>query len=391
MKNIDYDPILLTQSLIKCASVTPEDNGVIDCVKSHLESFGCKCEVLEFSSENSYNVKNIFASIGNKGKHLAFAGHTDVVPIGDKNSWTHKPFDAEISDERLYGRGAEDMKSAVASFISATHRFVKKYGENFGGKISFIITNDEEKDAINGTKRIMEWTKKNQVNIDDCIVGEPTANNTSGDKIKIGRRGSTNFYLKIKGIQGHTANSHRAKNPIHILIRILQNIMANPLDEGNEHFLPSSLQIATIDVGNTASNVIPETVQATINIRFNNLHTGQTLNKFIDEKIKIIAQNENDITYSLQQEITGESFLTQPNTLVDIVSEVCEKINGEKIILGTDGGTSDARFIKDYCRVLELGIVNNTLHKVDENVNIKEIKKLENIYYQILKKYFDKN
>ena len=391
MKNIDHDPVVLTQSLIKCASITPEDNGVIDCVKSHLESFGCECEVLEFSSENSYNVKNIFASIGGKGKHLAFAGHTDVVPIGDKNSWTHKPFDAEIIDERLYGRGAEDMKSAVACFISATHRFVKKYGENFGGKISFVITNDEEKDAINGTNKIMEWTKTSKIKIDDCIVGEPTANNTVGDKIKIGRRGSTNFYLKIKGVQGHTANSNRAKNPIHFLIKVLQNIMANPLDEGNEHFLPSSLQIATIDVGNTASNVIPETVQVTINIRFNNLHTGQSLNKLLNEKIQAISHNEKNISYSLRQEITGESFLTEPNTLVNIVSEVCENTNDQKVILGTDGGTSDARFIKDYCRVLELGIVNNTLHKVDESVNIKEIQKLENIYYNILKKYFDKN
>ena len=237
----------------------------------------------------------------------------------------------------------------------------------------------------------MEWTKTSKIKIDDCIVGEPTANNTVGDKIKIGRRGSTNFYLKIKGVQGHTANSNRAKNPIHFLIKVLQNIMANPLDEGNEHFLPSSLQIATIDVGNTASNVIPETVQVTINIRFNNLHTGQSLNKLLNEKIQAISHNEKNISYSLRQEITGESFLTESSSLTKLVSNVCESINNSKPILATDGGTSDARFIKDFCQVLEIGIVNNTLHKVNEFVNVSDISRLEEVYYQILLKYFEKD
>ena len=391
MSKISHDPIILTQSLIRCASVTPEENGVIECVKGHLESFGCKCEVLEFYSKDSYNVKNLFASIGENGKHLAFAGHTDVVPEGQQSSWQYKPFSGDIANGKLYGRGAEDMKSGVASFITATYRFIKKYGDNFGGKISFIITNDEEKDAINGTNKILEWIKENNITLDDCIVSEPTANETVGDKIKIGRRGSTNFYIKVKGIQGHTANSHRAENPIHHLVKVLQKITSKPLDDGNEHFLPSSLQIATIDVGNTASNVIPETVKATINIRFNNLHTGQSLNKLIKEKIDEILKNEKKISYSLNQEITGESFLTKPNSLIDIVSEVCENLNGKKPILGTDGGTSDARFIKNYCNVLEIGVVNNTLHKVDENVQIKDIQQLEETYFQILKKYFNKN
>ena len=391
MSKISHDPIILTQSLIQCASVTPEDNGVIECVKNHLESFGCKCEVLEFSSDDSYNVKNLFASIGESGKHFAFAGHTDVVPEGQESSWQYKPFSGDIANGKLYGRGAEDMKSGVACFIAATNRFIKKYGDNFGGKISFIITNDEEKDAINGTNKILEWIKKNNITLDDCIVSEPTANEIVGDKIKIGRRGSTNFYIKVKGIQGHTANSHRAENPIHHLVKVLQKITSKPLDDGNEHFLPSSLQIATIDVGNTASNVIPEKVKTTINIRFNNLHTGQSLNKLIKEKIDEILKNEKNISYSLNQEITGESFLTKPNSLIDIVSEVCENLNGKKPILGTDGGTSDARFIKNYCNVLEIGVVNNTLHKVDENVQIKDIQQLEETYFQILKKYFNKN
>ena len=283
------------------------------------------------------------------------------------------------------------MKSGVASFISATNRFIKKYGENFGGKISFIITNDEEKDAVNGTKKIMEWIKKKNIVIDDCIVAEPTSNKKVGDKIKIGRRGSTNFYLTIKGVQGHTANSQRADNPIHHLIKILHDITTNKLDEGNEYFLPTSIQIATVDVGNKASNVIPEIVQATINIRFNNIHSGESLKKWIEKKIKYRLQNNQKSSYQLIQEITGESFLTKSNSLTKLVSDVCESINNSKPILATDGGTSDARFIKDFCQVLEIGIVNNTLHKVNEFVNVNDISKLEEIYYQILLKYFEKD
>lgn len=385
------DPIVLTQSLIQCASVTPEENGVIECVKNHLESFGCKCEVLEFSSKDSYNVKNLFASIGKNGKHFAFAGHTDVVPIGQESSWQYKPFSGEIVNGKLYGRGAEDMKSGVACFISATNRFIEKYGENFGGKISFIITNDEEKDAVNGTKKIMEWTKKKNIVIDDCIVAEPTSNKNVGDKIKIGRRGSTNFYLTIKGVQGHTANSHRADNPIHHLIKVLHDITTDKLDEGNEYFLPTSIQVATVDVGNKASNVIPEIVQSTINIRFNNIHTGESLKKWIEKKIKYRLQGNQKSSYQLIQEITGESFLTESSSLTKLVSNVCESINNSKPILATDGGTSDARFIKDFCQVLEIGIVNNTLHKVNEFVNVSDISRLEEVYYQILLKYFEKD
>ena len=385
------DPIVLTQSLIQCASVTPEENGVIECVKNHLESFGCKCEVLEFSSKDSYNVKNLFASIGKNGKHFAFAGHTDVVPVGQESSWQYKPFSGEIVNGKLYGRGAEDMKSGVACFISATNRFIEKYGENFGGKISFIITNDEEKDAVNGTKKIMEWTKKKNIVIDDCIVAEPTSNKNVGDKIKIGRRGSTNFYLTIKGVQGHTANSHRADNPIHHLIKVLHDITTDKLDEGNEYFLPTSIQVATVDVGNKASNVIPEIVQSTINIRFNNIHTGESLKKWIEKKIKYRLQGNQKSSYQLIQEITGESFLTESSSLTKLVSNVCESINNSKPILATDGGTSDARFIKDFCQVVEIGIVNNTLHKVNEFVNVSDISRLEEVYYQILLKYFEKD
>ena len=282
------------------------------------------------------------------------------------------------------------MKSAIACFMNASQRFINDNGKDFGGRISFIITGDEERDAINGTKKIMEWTKKNDIIIDDCIVGEPTSNEIVGDKIKIGRRGSTNFYIIIDGVQGHTANAHKAENPIHHLIKILNNITSVPLDEGNEHFLPSSLQIPTIDVGNTASNIIPQRVKATINIRFNNLHSANSLNLMIKNKIEEVIKNNSKIKYTLRQEITGESFLTKPNSLTNLVSSVCESVNGKKPLFATDGGTSDARFIKDYCQVLEIGIINDTLHKVDENVSLDNLIKLENLYYRILNKYFNR-
>ena len=390
MNHFDNNLINLTQSLVKFASITPKDEGVLDFIKNYLDNLGFRSEILKFTSLDSYDVKNLYATIGKNGKHFAFAGHTDVVPTGQESDWKYKPFNAEIEDGKLFGRGSEDMKSAIACFMNASQRFINDNGKDFGGRISFIITGDEERDAINGTKKIMEWTKKNDIIIDDCIVGEPTSNEIVGDKIKIGRRGSTNFYIIIDGVQGHTANAHKAENPIHHLIKILNNITSVPLDEGNEHFLPSSLQIPTIDVGNTASNIIPQRVKATINIRFNNLHSANSLNLMIKNKIEEVIKNNSKIKYTLKQEITGESFLTKPNSLTDLVSSVCESVNGKKPLFATDGGTSDARFIKDYCQVLEIGIINDTLHKVDENVSLDNLIKLENLYYRILNKYFNR-
>lgn len=390
MNHFDNNLINLTQSLVKFASITPKDEGVLDFIKNYLDNLGFRSEILKFTSLDSYDVKNLYATIGKNGKHFAFAGHTDVVPTGQESDWKYKPFNAEIEDGKLFGRGSEDMKSAIACFMNASQRFINDNGKDFGGRISFIITGDEERDAINGTKKIMEWTKKNDIIIDDCIVGEPTSNEIVGDKIKIGRRGSTNFYIIIDGVQGHTANAHKAENPIHHLIKILNNITSVPLDEGNEHFLPSSLQIPTIDVGNTASNIIPQRVKATINIRFNNLHSANSLNLMIKNKIEEVIKNNSKIKYTLRQEITGESFLTKPNSLTNLVSSVCESVNGKKPLFATDGGTSDARFIKDYCQVLEIGIINDTLHKVDENVSLDNLIKLENLYYRILNKYFNR-
>jgi len=393
MKNLNFDPIFLTQALVRCPSITPEDAGALDIVEEHLGHLGFKCTRLPFSNNNSYDVDNLFASVGSNGKHLAFAGHTDVVPPGNEKSWKYPPFSATIDEDKLYGRGTEDMKSNIACFISATNKFISKYGTDFGGKISFIITGDEEGEAINGTPKIMKWAKQNKIIFDQCIVGEPTSDKTVGDKIKIGRRGSLNIFLKVKGIQGHTANGHRAENPIHYLIKLLNNLISKPLDNGSEFFLPTAIQIPTIDVGNTAHNVIPEYAQATVNIRFNDLHTSESLINWLQTHINQIFNGKNNAECSFTFETSAKSFLNKPGYLCEIITKSISEITGKnsKPELATDGGTSDARFIKDYCEVAELGIRNQTLHKVDEFVYLSDIEELHKIYFNIIEKFFNKN
>ena len=393
MTEFNLNPITLTQALVKCQSITPNDDGALLVVQDHLSSMGFDCSPLLFSGNGSYEVKNLFATIGSDGPHLAFAGHTDVVPPGNESSWKHPPFSAIIEGDKLFGRGTEDMKSNIACFISATEQFLKKNGKNFGGKISFIITGDEEGEAINGTPQIMEWTKKQNIKIDHCLVGEPTSNKNIGDKVKIGRRGSVNFFLTVKGVQGHTANGHRAQNPVHCLAKLITNILEKPLDEGNEFFLPTAIQIPTFDVGNPAHNVIPEYASATINIRFNDLHTPESLIQWLNKKIESIFANVENATCKVEHEISARSFLNKPGNSSKIVSKSISQATGrnEKPELATDGGTSDARFIKNYCEVIELGIRNQTLHQVDEFVFLDDLTELAKIYYKILENYFSKS
>ena len=390
MPEFNLNPIKLTQALVKCQSITPKDDGALLVVQDHLSSMGFDCTPLLFSGNGSYEVKNLFATIGSDGPHLAFAGHTDVVPPGNESSWKHPPFSAVIEGDKLYGRGTEDMKSNIACFISATEKFLKKNGKKFGGKISYIITGDEEGEAINGTPQIMEWTKKQNIKIDHCLVGEPTSNAKIGDKVKIGRRGSVNFFLTVKGVQGHTANGHRAQNPVHCLTKLITNILQKPLDEGNEFFLPTAIQIPTFDVGNPAHNVIPEYASATINIRFNDLHTPESLIQWLNEKIDSIFTNLENATCKVEHEISARSFLNKPGNLSKIVAKSVSQATGrnEEPELATDGGTSDARFIKNYCEVIELGIRNQTLHQVDEFVFLDDLNELTKIYYKILENYF---
>ena len=393
MNKLDFDAVTLTQALVKCPSITPVDEGALNIVESHLSHLGFKCTRLPFSDKNSYDVDNLFATIGSTGKHLAFAGHTDVVPPGNENSWKHPPFSAIIDGDKLYGRGSEDMKSNIACFISATHAFIEKHGNNFNGQLSFIITGDEEKEAINGTTKIMEWTKKNKIMFDQCIVGEPTSNQSIGDKIKIGRRGSISFFITVKGVQGHTANSHRAENAAHHLTTLLNNIISKPLDKGNDNFLPTSIQIATIDIGNTAQNIIPGLAKATVNIRFNDIHSSKSLIEWMQNQIDSVFNNIDKSSCSFTTDSNAEVFLTKPGSLSKLMSDSITEVTGKNIEpeFATDGGTSDARFIKDYCEVAELGIRNQTLHKIDEFVYLSDIEELKKIYFRIIENYFEKN
>ena len=392
MNKIDFDYVALTQALVKCPSVTPHDEGALQVVEDYLKDLGFECTRLPFSEYGFNDIDNLFAKIGETGKHLAFAGHTDVVPPGNEKSWKYPPFSATIADGKIYGRGSEDMKGNIACFMSATNSFISKYGKDFGGKLSFIITGDEEKDAINGTVKMMEWTKEKKIKFDHCIVGEPTSNKIIGDKIKIGRRGSISFFITVKGIQGHTANSHLAENPTHHLVSLLHRITSSPLDEGNEKFLPSSIQVSSIDVGNPAVNIIPEIAKATINIRFNNIHTGASLKQWLKDHITLQFNDVINASCSFTTDQTGDCFLTEPGDLSVIVSTACREITGKNSDpeFATDGGTSDARFIKNYCEVLELGLKNRTLHQVNESVNISDLKELHDLYLRILEKYFNK-
>ncbi len=389
MSDLNFDPIELTRSLIKCPSVTPKDEGALQIVENHLKHLNFDCKRLIFSGNNSYEVNNLFATIGKEGKHFAYAGHTDVVPPGNIESWKYPPFSATIDGNKLYGRGSEDMKSSIACFISATKKFLDNHS-NFDGRISFIITGDEEKDSVNGTPQIMKWASENNFSFDQCLVGEPTSNNFVGDKIKIGRRGSVSFFIKVNGIQGHTANSHRAENAAHYLTKLLNDIISRPLDKGSNNFLPSSIQIATIDIGNTAENIIPELAKATVNIRFNDKHTSQSLIKWMQNNIDAVFKNIDKASCSFTVHANAESFITKPGFFSNLIGKSISEITGKNSDpeLATDGGTSDARYIKDYCEVVEIGIKNQSLHKVDEYVYTDDIIELEKIYYQILKNYF---
>ena len=382
MSEINFDPVILTQSLVKCASVTPKDEGALTVVENHLSAIGCDCHPLIFSGNNSYEVKNLFATIGNEGKHFAYAGHTDVVPVGNENSWKYPPFSARIDDGKLYGRGSEDMKSSVACFISAAKRFVDKY-KNIPGKISFIITGDEEGIAINGTKKLLNWMKEKNISFDDCIVGEPTNPKKLGEMIKIGRRGSVNGALTVTGEQGHVAYPHFAKNPIPILLDILNDLTSDELDQGNEHFQPSNLEITSIDVGNKATNVIPNSASANFNIRYNDNFNKETIESEIKRRLKNFENR-----FSLELDHSGESFLTKPGKLVNDLSEIIFDKTGITPDLSTSGGTSDARFIKNYGNVVEFGLISETMHQTDESVDVKDVKDLTDIYYKVLTKYF---
>jgi len=379
-----HDAVALARDLIRCPSVTPIEGGALDLLQSTLEGMGFTCHRLPFSAEGTPDVDNLYARYGTARPNFCFAGHTDVVPTGPTESWSVDPFAAEIRDGVLYGRGATDMKSAIAAFVVAVQRMLRDKTPE--GSISLLITGDEEGPSVNGTKKMLQWLTENDEDIDICIVGEPTNPTRLGEMMKIGRRGSMNGWLTVRGEQGHTAYPHLADNAAHRIVDMLRALTAEPLDEGSDHFQPSTLQISTIDVGNPTTNVIPGEARATFNIRFNDLHSSAKLTEWLHKVFD--ASIGDGGKYDLHIEVSGESFLTPPGQLSDIVSDACEKVLGERPELSTTGGTSDARFIKDYCPVAEFGLVGQTMHKADEQVAVRDIENLTDIYEAVLHGYF---
>ena len=386
MPNINE--LTLAKELIKFPSVTPKDAGAIGFLARKLRRLGFNCKILEFKDKNkkSKPIKNIYARLGKKSPNLCYAGHTDVVPPGNIKDWTVSPFKPTIKKNHLIGRGANDMKSSIACFVSAVEKFLKKR-KKFNGSISFLITGDEEGLAINGTKKVVDYLKRRREKIDFCIVGEPTNPNRLGEMIKIGRRGSVSGTIMIFGSQGHVAYPHLSNNPINTLVKICKKLKEQKLDKGNKNFQPSNLEFTSINVDNKATNVIPAVAKAEFNIRFNNLHTSKSLKKKINLEVKNLSK-KNKCKFKIDFHVNGESFLTKPNKTIHMAKNIIKKITNITPVFSTTGGTSDARFIKNISPCLEFGLVNKTMHKVDECVSLKDLKNLTKIYQNILEDYF---
>ena len=380
------DPVSLAQDLIRCQSVTPADGGALGVLEAVLKSLGFACERLRFEQPGTVPIDNLYARLGTSAPHFCFAGHTDVVPPGDVKAWRSDPFAAEIRDGVLYGRGAADMKSAIAAFVAAAARHIAEHGKP-KGSIGLLITGDEEGPSINGTKAMLAWLKEKGETLDHCLVGEPTSTARSGDTIKIGRRGSMQIRLAVRGVQGHTAYPQNALNPIPILSEIVVRLATHPLDSGTEHFEPSTLVFTTFDVGNPASNVSPAEARASCNIRFNDLHTPETLKRHVEQVASNVVR-ELGGEVAVETTVGGVSFLTQPGPFITLVSDAIARVTNMRPELSTGGGTSDARFIKDFCPVAEVGLPGGTMHKIDECAPVDEIRKLTDIYASVLESYF---
>ena len=383
----DHSPLALAQALIRCPSVTPEEGGALSFLADVLARAGFSVERPVFSEPGTPDIANLYARIGTKGPVLVFAGHTDVVPPGEMDSWTHGPFSGEVSEGFLYGRGAVDMKGGIACMLAATLAFLDARGSDFGGSIAFLITGDEEGPAVNGTVKLLEWAKGRGERFDHCLLGEPTNPDTLGEMIKIGRRGSLTGRLTVQGRQGHVAYPHRAENPIPGLLRLASALIAEPLDGGTAHFDASNLEFTTIDVGNPATNVIPASAKAVFNVRFNDDWTADTLGAEIRRRLEAAAGNTVRFSLDLQPS-NSPAFLTQPDTFVDRVADAIQDETGRRPALSTTGGTSDARFIKDACPVIEFGLVGRTMHETDERVAVADLDRLTAIYGRVLEGYF---
>ena len=376
----------LAKELIKFPTVTPIDAGIMKFLEKKLKTLGFKTKILEFKEKNSKPVKNLYARLGNKGPNFCYAGHLDVVPAGNFKDWTVNPFKPSVKKGHLIGRGANDMKSSIAAFVSAVSNFVGNK-RKFNGSISLLITGDEEGVAINGTKKVVDYLKKKKEKIDFCLVGEPTNPNKLGEMIKIGRRGSMTGRLSIIGIQGHVAYPQRANNPSTALVQILNELKKIKFDNGTKDFQPTNLEITKINIDNFADNVIPGLANAKFNIRFNNKHSSNSIKKKISKIIKNISK-KNKSRFKIDYSVSGEAFLTKPNNTTYMIQDIIKKVTKIKPKLSTTGGTSDARFIRKIAPCLEFGLVGKTMHKVDEAVSLSDLKKLTLIYSNILKNYF---
>jgi succinyl-diaminopimelate desuccinylase len=383
MANINE--LKLAKELIRFPSITPRDAGAINFLSKQLKSLGFNCKILEFKDKKSKPIKNLYARLGKESPILCYAGHTDVVPPGNIKDWTVNPFKPSIKKNHLIGRGANDMKSSIACFVSAVNKFLKK--GKFNGSISFLITGDEEGFAINGTKKVVDFLKKKKEKIDFCIVGEPTNPNKLGEMIKIGRRGSLSGKLEISGIQGHVAYPHLSNNPINTLVNICKKLKQKKLDKGNKNFQPSNLEFTSINVENKAHNVIPARASAQFNIRYNNFFTADKLKKKISLEVKNICKI-NRCKFKIKFIANGDSFLTKPNKTIFLAKKIIKKVTKITPKFSTTGGTSDARFIRKIAPCLEFGLVNKTMHKIDECVSLTDLKKLTKIYENILQDYF---
>jgi succinyl-diaminopimelate desuccinylase len=379
MSETALDPAALAAALIRRPSVTPKDEGAIDLVAAALEKLGFDCHRLVFG-----DIHNLYARRGDGRPNLCFAGHTDVVPTGIAEAWSFNPFSASLRDGALCGRGAVDMKGAVAAFIAAAERFLSQPGLDFAGSISLLITGDEEGDAVNGTRKVLDWLEQRGETIDACVVGEPTSAQCLGDMIKIGRRGSMTGRLAVHGVQGHTAYPQLADNAAHRLVAMLHALTTAELDRGSEHFQPSTLQISTIDIGNPATNVIPATARAVFNIRFNDCWTSEKLERWLRQRLEVAGGR-----YTLDVSVSGEAFVAAPGVLSDCLAEAIRRVTGRTPELSTTGGTSDARFIRAHCPVAEFGLVGLTMHKVDERVELSDLAALTDIYHTFLDLFFD--
>ncbi|MCW5773983.1 MAG: succinyl-diaminopimelate desuccinylase [Rhodospirillaceae bacterium] len=386
------DLLSLARDMIRRPSVTPRDAGALDVLEAALKTLGFVCHRLPFGTAESgreARVDNLFARLGSGKPHFCFAGHTDVVPPGDAGKWSADPFAGEVKDGQLWGRGAADMKGAIAAFVAAADGFLRARGGAFAGSISLLITGDEEGDAVNGTTKVLDWMQARGEIPDMCVVGEPTNPERLGDMIKNGRRGSMTGHLTVTGVQGHTAYPHLADNPAHRLVRMLDAIVKEPLDAGSAHFQPSTLQVTTIDIGNPANNVIPGEARAKFNIRFNDKHSSKSITAWLRAKFDAaMAELGPGGAYTLDVQVSGESFFTAPGTLSSLVADCVQAETNRAPELSTTGGTSDARFIRRLCPVVEFGGVGQTMHKIDERMAVADLEGLARIYRRMLDKVF---